>query len=72
MIRLLALAALIVFLASPASAACILSHCQKDKAPTRAYITNTHRQIVGDLYSPGGGQRVRTKRLQLRDRRPSR
>ncbi len=63
MIRLLAVAALAVIVASPeASARCILSHC-KDKAPTRSYITNTHRQIVGDLYSPGHGRRV-----QIRDK----
>ncbi len=63
MIRLLAVAALAVIVASPeASARCILSHC-KDKAPTRSYITNTHRQKVADVYDPGHGQR-----LQIRDR----
>jgi hypothetical protein len=62
MIRLLAVATLAVIVASPeAFARCILSHCQ-DKASTRSYITNTHRQIVGDLYSPGHGRRV-----QIRD-----
>ena len=61
MIRLLAVAALALIVASPAKARCILSHC-KDKAPTRSYITNTHRQKVGDLYKPGSGQRV-----QIRD-----
>ena len=52
-------------LASPeASATCIMSYC-KDKAtstPTRSYITNTHRQKVGDFYNPGHG-----RRLQIRD-----
>ena len=61
MTRVLILAALTMMLAMPASARCILSYC-KDKAPTRSYITNTHRQKVGDLYSPGGGQRI-----QIRD-----
>ncbi len=62
MIRLLALAAFAVVLASPATAGCVLNHCKKD-APTRSYITNTHRQIVGDLYGPGHGQRI-----QIRDK----
>ncbi len=62
MTRVLILATLTMMLATPASARCILSHC-KDKAPTRSYITNTHRQIVGDLYSPGHGRRV-----QIRDK----
>lgn len=44
----------------PSYAACLLSHC-KDDAPKRTRITNTHRQIVGDLYNPGTG------RVQLRD-----
>ena len=65
----LILAALAAILAtSPASARCIMSYC-KDRAataststPTRSYITNTHRQKVGDLYDPGHGRRV-----QLRD-----
>jgi hypothetical protein len=61
MIRLLAVAALAVLLATPASAACLMSYC-KDNAPTRSYITNTHRQKVGDLYRPGSGQRI-----QIRD-----
>ncbi len=63
--RVLILAALTVALSSPeASARCIMSYC-KDKAtstPTRSYITNTHRQKVGDIYNPGHG-----RRLQLRD-----
>ncbi len=54
--RILILAALAVVLSSPeASARCIMSYC-KDGAtstPTRSYITNTHRQKVGDLYDPG-------------------
>ncbi|MEE9207411.1 MAG: hypothetical protein V3U67_03390 [Gemmatimonadota bacterium] len=61
MVRLLATATLAVLLASPASARCVLSHCKAD-APTRSYITNQHRQKVGDLYKPGSGQRV-----QIRD-----
>ncbi len=41
----------------PSYAACILSHCKTE----RTQITNTHRQIVGDLYNPGTG------RIQIRD-----
>ncbi len=63
--RVLILAAFAVILsAAPASARCIMSYC-KDGAtstPTRSYITNTHRQKVGDVYNPGHGQR-----LQIRD-----
>ena len=61
MTRTLTLILLAMLLATPASGACLMSYC-KDKAPTRSYVTNTHRQIVGDLYSPGGGQRI-----QIRD-----
>ena len=60
--RVLILAAFAVALsAAPASAACIMSYC-KDTAPTRSYITNNSRQIVGDLYSPSHDRRV-----QIRD-----
>ena len=63
--RILILAAFaVVMVTSPASARCIMSYC-KDKAtstPTRSYITNTHRQKVGDFYNPGHG-----RRLQIRD-----
>ena len=63
-ILLLALAAFLIwFDTSPARGACVLSYC-KSKATTtqtRTYITNTHRQIVGDLYDPGTG------RVQIRD-----
>ena len=63
--RVLIFAAFAVVLsAAPASATCIMSYC-KDKAtstPTRSYITNTHRQKVGDIYNPGHG-----RRLQIRD-----
>jgi hypothetical protein len=64
MTRTLIFTTLAVLLAnSPASARCILSHCQSDTAASsRAYITNTHRQIVGDVYAPRGGQRI-----QIRD-----
>ena len=58
--RTLILATLAVLLATPAHSACILSHCKK--APTRSYITNTHRQIVGDLYKP-----TPDRRTQIRD-----
>ena len=60
-ILLFALAAFLIwFDTSPARGACVLSYC-KSKATTRTYITNTHRQIVGDLYDPGTG------RVQIRD-----
>lgn len=63
--EILLLVALAVFLVwlevSPANSACLMSYC-KDKAPTRTYITNIHRQKVGDLYNPGHGRRI-----QIRD-----
>ncbi len=56
----------VVMAASPASARCIMSYCKDGAAtasiPTRSYITNQHRQKVGDLYDPGHGRRV-----QIRD-----
>lgn len=61
---------LVVFLAlyfvlgppKPASGACVLSHCKTEQTvKMRTYITNTHRQKVGDLYDPGTG------RIQIRD-----
>ena len=46
----------------PAFAECILSHCKAEQTvKKRTYITNTHRQIVGDLYNPGTG------RVQIRN-----
>ena len=62
-----ALMILAVILASPpVSAKCLMSYC-KDQGTTstlsRSYITNTSRQIIGDLYDPGHG-----RRLQIRDR----
>jgi len=60
---LVALAAFLIWVDSaPANGACLMSYC-KDKAPTRSYITNTHRQIVGDLYKPGP-----RKRIQIRNK----
>ena len=53
--------------ASPVAARCIMSYCDKTTAtptPSRSYITNTHRQILGDLYDPGGHGR----RIQIRDK----
>lgn len=62
---LIALAAFLVWLdTSPVRGACLMSHCNDTVAtPTkkRTYITNTHRQIIGDLYDPGTG------RIQIRD-----
>ena len=61
MARTLIFTILAVTLATPAQSACLMSYC-KDKAPTRSYITNTHRQKFGDLYTPGPGRRT-----QIRD-----
>ena len=65
MIRALILATFAVMLAtSPASAECAFKFCKgKTAGPSRAYITNVHRQKVGDLYQPAPGGRV-----QIRDR----
>ncbi len=66
-ILLIILAAFLVWVeTSPVRSACLMSYC-RDKAPTRTYITNTHRQIVGDLYSPGHGRRIqiRNKHRQI-------
>ena len=62
-ILLIALAAFLVWMeTSPASSACLLSHCKAEQTvKKRTYITNTHRQKVGDLYDPGTG------RIQIRD-----
>ena len=62
MTRTLIFTTLAVLLATPASAACLMSYCKKE-APTRSYIVNNHRQIVGDLYDPGHDRRV-----QIRDK----
>jgi hypothetical protein len=43
-----------------AQGACVMSYC-KDQEPKRTYITNPHRQRIGDLYSPGTG------RIQIRN-----
>ena len=61
--RVLLLATLAVVLASPADARCIMSYCKgRATTPTRTYITDTDRRIVGDVYDPGNGRRV-----QIRD-----
>lgn len=54
------------FLASPVNA-CEWSWCGESEKPTRSYITNTHRQVQGDLYDPGNGRRVqiRNKHRQI-------
>ena len=54
----------LLFMARPAHSACRMSYCKDSSmtsAPTRVYITNKHRQIVGDFYDPGTG------RIQIRD-----
>ena len=58
---LITLAAFAVALsATPADARCVMSWC-KDGAPTTHKITNTQRQIVGDLYNPGHGRRTQIR-----------
>ena len=42
-----------------------MSYCKDGSAtsaPSRTYITNIHRQKVGDFYNPGTG------RIQIRDK----
>ncbi len=56
----------VVMATSPASARCIMSYCKDSSTaststPTRSYITNTHRQKVGDLYDPGHGRRLQIR-----------
>ena len=61
-ILLIVLAAFLIWVdTTPAHGQCLMSYC-KDKVSTRTYITNTHRQKVGDLYSVPG------QRTQIRDR----
>ena len=61
-ILLIALAAFLIWVdTTPAYGQCAMSYCT-DKAPTRSYVTNIHRQKVGDLYSVPG------QRTQIRDR----
>ena len=65
-IMLIALAAFLLWVEmSPALGACVMSYCKDGSAtsaPSRTYITNIHRQKVGDLYDPGTGRRI-----QIRD-----
>ncbi len=66
LIALILAALAVVFLASPADARCLMSYCKgqaSTSTPSRSYITNQHRQILGDLYDPGGHGR----RVQIRD-----
>ncbi len=43
--------------------ACDFKFCQhrQDRTPSRHYITNTHRQIIADLYDPGTGGRIQIR-----------
>ena len=63
--RILTLAIMAVFLAAPpVSAKCLMSYCKdRSTTPSRTHITNTNRQIVGDLYNPG-----HNRRIQIRDK----
>ncbi len=59
---LAALAVILIAAPSGVSARCIMSYCNKTTpTPTRSYITNTSRQIIGDLYDPGHGRRVQIR-----------
>ena len=66
--RILILAALplaVILASPPASAQCIMSYCRDrttETTPTRNYIVNQNRQIIGDIYDPKHGRRV-----QIRD-----
>ncbi len=65
--KLTALTLTLFLIATPmtADARCLMSYCKGQAAtstPSRSYITNTARQMVGDLYDPGHGRRV-----QIRD-----
>ncbi len=56
-----------ILIAAPVTAEARCFKFQRDctastSTPTRSYITNTHRQKVGDVYNPGHGRRV-----QIRD-----
>ena len=62
MTRLLILTLAVLLATSPASAECRFKFCQgKTAGPSRAYITNVHRQVVGDLYQPKKGARVQIR-----------
>ena len=56
-----------ILITAPVTAEALCFRFQRDcgvssSIPTRSYITNQHRQKVGDLYDPGHGRRV-----QIRD-----
>ncbi len=58
---LVVLTVVLVTCAPPVHARCVMSYCKGAQAPTRTYITNTHRQVVGDLYNPGHGRRTQIR-----------
>ncbi len=55
----------LVFLIAPSSEAqaCEFKFCQhrQDRTPSRHYITNSYRQVIGDLYQPGPGARYQIR-----------
>ena len=55
----------LVFLIAPSleAQACEFKFCQhrQDRTPSRHYITNTSRQILGDIYDPGTGGRIQIR-----------
>ena len=63
----LAVGVVMALSAAPVAAACVMSYCRDNAATApapgeRRAITNTSRQRLGDIYSPGHGRRV-----QIRD-----
>lgn len=66
-VLMIVLVAFLVWLeTSVAFGACLMSYCKKDQTRTRTYITNTHRQKVGDLYSvPGQRTQIRNTHRQI-------
>ena len=59
-----AILAVVLLASAPADAKCFKfqNGCAEDTGPSRHYITNVHRQKIGDIYDPGSG-----RRLQIRD-----
>jgi hypothetical protein len=63
--KLTALILALILTTSPASAKCWSwqSDCTEASSTgtSRSYITNTHRQKVGDIYNPGHGRRLQIR-----------
>ncbi len=62
----LSLALAMILIAVPVAAEARCFRFQNDctestSTPTRHYITNTHRQKIGDIYDPGHGRRLQIR-----------